>query len=145
MACPYFMPTERLGGLLWPHSPRLPLGDGWKGHCTAPGYEGDLPSDDELKDGCNLGYARACPRLPRERACDAVRFSIARDHGQRITLFYVCEIEYRPGEHGALEFDTGTGGWSVSHRDPALQRMAQCYMESYLRRKLGGEKATDES
>ena len=133
------MPTERLDRQLWPHPPRLPVGDGYKGHCTAPGHEGDQPSDDELKDCCNLGYARACPRLPRERAWDAVRFSVARDREHRIALYYVCEVEYRPGEHGTLEFDTTAGRWTVSHRDPRLQRMAQCYLESYLRRKFGSE------
>ena len=138
MACPYFMPTERLEQQLWPHPPRLPLGYGWKGYCTAPGHDGAQPTTDQLKDGCNLGYAGCCARLPRERTWDAVRFSLARDGDRRLWLHYVCEIQYRPGEHGRLEFDTVSGQWSTPHRDARVQKMAECYLESYLRRKAKG-------
>ncbi len=133
MACPYFQPTQRCATPLWPHPPRLPLGDAWTGRCTAPGHEGAHPTDAELKDGCNLGYAR-CPRLPRQRSCDAVRFILVRDRDRKLAIQYVCEIAHAPGPHGMLEFDTGLGRWTVSHPDPRLQKLAECYLDSYLRR-----------
>jgi hypothetical protein len=133
MACPYFLPQERIANPPWPHPSRLPLGDGWTGYCTAPGHEGVRPSDDELREGCNLGYARECPRLPQQRSFDAVRFSLARDRGQVLSVQFVCEIAHSPGEHGMLEFDSATGRWSRSHADARIQRMAECYVDSYLR------------
>ena len=81
MACPFFMPTSKLEDGGWLHPSRLPLGGGWTGHCSAPGHEGAEPTNQELRELCNLGYAASCPRLPKERAYDAVRFSIARDCG----------------------------------------------------------------
>ncbi len=133
MACPFFMPTEKLEH--WPNRPRLPLGDGWRGTCTAPGCEGAEPNDNELRELCNLGYAKRCPRLPKKRLWDAVRFSISREQDGKIVIYFVCEVDHRPGEHGALEFDAGTNAWTAPHRDPRVQKMAQCYLESYLERK----------
>ena len=134
MACPYFLPRERIANSPWPHPARLPLGDAWTGHCTAPGHEGARPSDRELREGCNLGYARACPRLPRQRSCDAVRFSLARDRDRKLSVQFVCEIAHAPGEHGMLEFDAATGRWSAAHPDARIQKMAECYVDSYLHR-----------
>ncbi len=134
MACPYFLPQKRIENPPWPHPSRLPLGDAWTGHCTAPGHEGARPSDDELREGCNLGYARACPRLPRQRSSDAVRFSLARDRDQILSVQFVCEIAHAPGEHGMLEFDAAAGRWSSSHADARIQKMAECYVDSYLHR-----------
>ncbi|MFI5087953.1 MAG: hypothetical protein ACHP7I_06125 [Terriglobales bacterium] len=134
MACPYFLPQERIANPPWPHPSRLPLGDAWTGHCTAPGHEGARPSDDELREGCNLGYARACPRLPRRRSSDAVRFSLARDRDRKLSVQFVCEIAHAPGEHGMLEFDAAAGRWSCSHADARIQKMAECYVNSYLHR-----------
>ena len=124
MACPYFMPTSRSEERLWAHPERLPLGGGWTGCCTAPGHEGAVPSSDELKDGCNLGYARRCPRLPRERAWDAVRFALGRERAGRLQLTYVCEFQYRPGEQGTLEYDGALGRWIHGDPDSRIQKMA---------------------
>src|SRR6185369_15982418 len=71
LACPYFVPENRCDAELWPHRARLPLGDGYEGHCSAPGHEGALPTQEELKSACNLGNA-CCERLPADRALDAV-------------------------------------------------------------------------
>ncbi len=57
MACPFFMPTSKLEDGGWLHPSRLPLGGGWIGHCSAPGYEGAEPTNQELRELCNLGYA----------------------------------------------------------------------------------------
>ncbi|MGI9104024.1 MAG: hypothetical protein ACR2IF_16405 [Terriglobales bacterium] len=134
MACPYFMPGKRLEEPLWPHPQRLPLGGGYSGCCTAPGHEGAEPAEDELKEGCNLGYARGCPRLPEEREHDAVRFALARDREGKLNVKFVCESGHAPAQHGMLEFDRAAGVWRTRHGDARIQRMAECYVESYLGR-----------
>lgn len=141
MACPFFMPERKLEGGAWLHPSRLPLGGGWSGHCHAPGHEGDVPSDEQLRELCNLGYAANCPRLPRERASDAVRFSIARDRGSQLVLCFVCEAGHRPVEHGTLEYDASLGQWNSSHPNPRIQKMAECYLQSYMQRRIGSAAA----
>jgi hypothetical protein len=142
MACPFFMPVERLESGTWLHAGRLPLGCGWSGHCTAPGHEGEAPSQDELREFCNLGYAEGCERLPRERAWDSVRFAakvVGNDEkngtGGRIQVRYVCERGHRPGEHGTLEFDAAELRWEQQHSDRRVQRMAECFVTSYFEKR----------
>ena len=149
MACPYFMPLERLEGGTWPHPARLPLGSGWRGHCTAPGHEGKVPTQDVLEAFCNLGYAGGCSWAPRERACDAVRFAVCAPQNiegrnrrstsdsavSRIRLGYVCERDHAPVGGGELEFDLANARWLRQHDDPRVQKMAECFLESYLKRK----------
>jgi hypothetical protein len=142
MACPFFMPVVRLENGSWPHAERLPLGCGWSGRCTAPGHEGETPSHDELREFCNLGYAEGCGRLPRERVWDSVRF-LARcvggdaenGTGGRIQIRYVCERGHRPIESGTLEFDAFETRWVKPHRDSRVQRMAECFLESYMEKR----------
>jgi hypothetical protein len=136
VACPFFMPTCKLEDGSWLHPSRLPLGGGWTGHCSAPGHEGAEPTNQELRDFCNLGYAAGCPRLPAERAYDAVRFSIARDRGARLQFWFVYELGHRPAGHGTLEYDLSLGQWVGSHADLRIQRMAECYLQSYLLRRV---------
>ena len=140
MACPFFMPVERLGNGTWPHAARLPLGCGWSGQCTAPGHEGETPSQEELREFCNLGYAEGCGRLPRVRVWDSVRFAgrtVGSDGGGggRIQVRYVCERQHRPAEHGALEFDVAEARWEHRHCDGRVQRMAECFLEAYVEKK----------
>jgi len=142
------MPVAKLADGSWPHPARLPLGCGWSGHCTAPGHEGEVPPREALEDFCNLGYAQSCGRLPRERAWDAVRFavSVERQAEKRgtetvrnrvIQLEYVCELEHRPKDHGKLEFDGHAMEWVQRHADRRVQKMAECFLETYLaKRKL---------
>lgn len=132
------MPTERLVSDLWPHRSRLPLGDGFRGVCTAPGQEGAAPADEELKDFCNLGYARRCPRLPPDRHADAVRFIVTQDRDGRIGLYFTSERDHAPRAHGPLAFDRAQRRWVAPHPDPRVQRMAECYLQSYLSRKNYG-------
>lgn len=136
MACPFFMPTNKLEDGGWLHPSRLPLGGGWTGHCSAPGHEGAEPTNQELRELCNLGYAASCPRLPKERAYDAVRFSIAHDRGAQLELWFVCESGYRPASHGKLEYDLDLNQWVSSHSDLRIQKMAQCYLQAYLLRRI---------
>jgi hypothetical protein len=142
LACPFFMPTERFEAIAAPHRARLPLGDGWGGVCTAPGHENAQPDSACLSECCNLGYAKSCPRLPVERAWDAVRVSVAQDRGDSIQLLYVGEREHRPAGHGMLEFDTLQGSWRCPHPDRRIQRMAECYLEVYLSRRRSPEEAS---
>ena len=141
------MPLERLENGSWPHPSRLPLGCGWRGHCTAPGHEGQHPSQDVLEAFCNLGYAGSCGWAPRERVWDAVRFAVVAPTGggkrgetsasvdqvpRTIRLCYVCERSHRPVEHGEVEFDLEESKWLRRHDDPRVQKMAECFLESYL-------------
>jgi hypothetical protein len=161
MACPFFMPVEKLENGAWPHPARLPLGGGWSGRCTAPGHEGEIPAPAALEEFCNLGYAASCGRLPRDRAWDAVRFGVTSGSptksGQQsqskdsksnaydarrlsnpiVQLRYVCERDHQPVEDGRLEFDAGGATWVQRHADERVQKMAECFMESHLaKRKL---------
>jgi len=131
------MPTNRFDDGGWMHAARLPLGGGWRGLCSAPGHEGEEPSADELRDGCNLGYASACWRRPQHHGCDAVRFSVARDGAARLTILYACESGHRPAAHGTLEYDAASKNWTSSHPDARIQKMAECYLQSYLAHRIG--------
>ena len=143
MACPFFIPTERFDNGGWLRRERLPLGNGWRGLCTAQRDEQIVPSDDELRQFCNLGYAAQCRRLPAERQFDAARFSVARDRDQRIEICYVLEAGHRPGAHGVLAYDAAAGRWAAAHPDPRIQAMAACYLESYFERRQNRRAATN--
>jgi hypothetical protein len=134
VACPYFFPTERVS-LGWPFPARLPLGTGFTGTCHAgPGEI--TPTETELRDFCNLGYASGCSRMPARRCADGIRFAVASDEGvSRIVLHYVSEREHEPVEYGRLEYDCATQHWSAPLRDPCLQRQAECYVAVYLERR----------
>ena len=149
MACPYFMPLTKLENGSWPHPARLPLGCGWSGHCTAPGHEGEVPAQDILEAFCNLGYASSCNWAPSEGAWDAVRFAVVSPDAaarrnqaadvdstaRSMQLHYVCERDHRPVAHGELIFDLPNASWVLRHNDARIQRMAECFLESYLKRK----------
>lgn len=142
MACPYFMPLAKLENGRWPHPRRLPLGCGWMGHCTAPGHEAQTPAQDILESFCNLGYAGNCGWAPPQRAWDSVRFAVAtpegskgRDVSRTLWLLYVCERDHRPVTHGELIFDLATATWRRRHEDARIQKMAECFVESYLKKK----------
>lgn len=155
MACPYFMPVAKLENGSWPHPARLPLGAGWSGHCTAPEREGQTPPQDVVEAFCNLGYASSCSWNPADRQHDAVRFAVCapldaatRANSRRkaleansvpanvIILRYVCERDHRPVEHGDLEFDLSRAVWLRQHGNPCIQKMAECFLESYLKKNL---------
>jgi hypothetical protein len=144
------MPVARLENGTWPHPARLPLGGGWCGHCTAPGHEGEAPPQDVLEAFCNLGYASSCNWSPQERVWDAVRFAVnapldpvthsspptsATIPARILFLRYVCERNNRPSESGDLEFDLSRATWLCRHDDPRIQKMAECFLESYLKKK----------
>ena len=150
LACPYFMPVEKLESGSWQHAARLPLGRGWNGHCTAPGHEGELPAQGILESLCNLGYARACSWSPQLREWDAVRFAVSAPtapadrqpalstsvtQSRILRLIYICEREHRPVANGELEFSLSQAAWLRKHSDARIQRMAECFLDSYLKKR----------
>jgi len=134
VACPFFVPTDRADDIAFPHPARLPLGASWRGHCSAPGHEQSSLGNNDL-ESCNLGYAKSCPRLPKERSCDAVRFSVANDSREAISVQFVLENAYLPAAHGFLQYDGTVRGWTSPHSDPRIQKLAECFMHSYLDRR----------
>ena len=134
LACPFFSPTHRADDIAFPHPSRLPLGASWRGVCSAPGHEQAIPGDTEL-ESCNLGYAKSCPRLPQERSCDAVRFAIANDAGETISVQFVLESNYLPAAHGLLQYDGSVRGWTLPHSSPVIQKLAECFLQSYFDRR----------
>jgi hypothetical protein len=142
------MPLQRLENGSWPHAARLPLGCGWTGHCTAPGHEGEVPAQHVTEAFCNLGYASGCSWSPVQRTSDAIRFAVASPatlkkgknesqnaQSQILRLLYACERDHRPVSHGELEFDLAEARWSRPHDDARIQKMAECFLETYLKRK----------
>ena len=128
MACPFFMPSERLDDGPWSHAPRLPLGDPYRGVCFSRPAEGPFePSEGAQRDLCNCGYARGvCDRFPGGESADAVRFSVTSCQGGCVDLVYVFERNHTPQRHGLIQFpETGTG---------LLARQADAFVKSYLRR-----------
>ena|SRR5436189_4864821 len=134
MACPFFIPVVRVNDLALPHPARLPLGASWRGTCSAPGHELSTPDNVEL-ESCNLGYAKSCPRLPEQRSCDSVRFAVARDSTTKISLQFVLEAAHLPVEHGLLDYDLLSQSWISRHSQAGIQKLAECFMQSYLERK----------
>jgi len=134
LACPFFVPLEIVNDGSWPHPSRLPLGAGWAGNCRASGQPA---SNSHIREFCNLGYATACPHLPLSRDWDAVRFSVARAGQDQVTIGFVCELAHAPIEHGKLIFDLTSGVWQNPHGDARVQRLAICYLQTYLARTTG--------
>jgi len=140
------MPVERFENGAWPHPSRLPLGGGWRGLCTAPGHDGESPAESTQETFCNLGYATGCDWTPIDRAWDAVRFAVCAPPraqreigvqaivpGRTLRLRYICEKDHRPVESGDLEFDLLHATWLGRHNDPRLQKMAECFLDTYLK------------
>ncbi len=134
MACPFFMPEQRFESD-WPFPQRLPLAAGWSGMCTAPGHDGVHPSDDELKSGCNVGYAQNCARLPLARHADAVRFALGEESGGILHVRFASELSHLPVSHGELLYERGSGTWLSRHDDARVQRMAECYVQVQLQKR----------
>jgi hypothetical protein len=128
------MPTERAHDIAFPHPSRLPLGSSWRGTCLVSGHEHAALSNIEL-ESCNLGYAKSCSRLPKERVCDAVRFAVVNEFSESISIQFVLEKAYLPTSQGMLAYDRNSKSWTSSHADPSIQKKAECFLQSYLDRK----------
>jgi hypothetical protein len=134
LACPFFIPTERADHVALPHPGRLPLGAAWRGTCASAGHESAILNNHEL-ESCNLGYAKSCPRLPKERPCDAVRFGVAKESSAAISLHFVLESDHLPTGSGLLQYDRRLNSWTASHPEPRMQRLAESFLQAYLERR----------
>jgi hypothetical protein len=114
----------------------LPLGDAWTGICRAlPGLPAP-PDEAGIRPLCNLGYARGgCSRFPSGDGPDAVRFTISRDDGATVGIYYVVERDHHPFAHGRMEYSVATGVIAPPPPSEIVARQAQAYVESYRRRK----------
>jgi hypothetical protein len=133
LSCPFFLPRERADDIAFPHPGRLPLGRSWRGTCSAPGHEHETLNPKEL-ESCNLGYAKSCSRLPKERSSDAVRFIVIGDTEERVSVEFVLEREYLPVGHGRLQFDQRSREWISPHPDGRIQKKAECFLDAYFER-----------
>lgn len=104
----------------------MPLGDTWSGECQSAGalY---TPRDTELREMCNVGYARGrCPRFPESAPADAVRFILVGDAKAEGTVVrFILEKDHFPAEYGVIGPDT-------EGRD-LLNRQARVFLESQER------------
>jgi hypothetical protein len=138
LACPFFVPREMVNDGSWPHPGRLPLGAGWTGACCAGGHETATQVDAaRTRDFCNLGYASGCPHLPATRDWDAVRFCVAGNSPDQITICYVCELGHSPVEHGNITYDVAAEVWRQPPQDPRVYRLANSYLHAYRARQRG--------
>ena len=136
MACPYFYPVNPRTGGTGPQHAMLPLGGSWTGLCKAVPDSHCQPDERTERSLCNLGYARgACAHFPASDGPDAVRFTIQRDDGDSVRLYYVVERDHHPYAHGPLEYSRVRGGVDNPPHGDILPRQACCYVESYLRLK----------
>ena len=53
----------------------------------------------------------------------------------RIQVRYVCERDHLPVEYGALMFDAVGACWELRHSDDRVQRMAECFLASYVEKR----------
>jgi hypothetical protein len=72
------------------------------------------------------------------RGCDAVRFGVARDGEKLVWLKFVLEAAHLPVAHGLIEYDRARETWASVHPEPRLQKMAECFLESYVRARGNG-------
>jgi hypothetical protein len=131
MSCPYFYPVEPRA-----FTAILPLGDRWAGVCRAVPHLPWQPDEAMLVRLCNLGYARGtCARFPSGDGPDAVRFTVSRDEGASLGIYYVLERDHHPFAHGPLNYSLARGTFVNPLSGEIVNRQAQAYVESYLRRK----------
>jgi len=142
MACPYFCPSIPQAAASGPQNAMLPLGDAFAGECHAVPGRPWQPDPATSRPLCNLGYARGrCDRFPADAGPDAVRFTISRDTGAALSLYYVLERDHHPFAHGPLEYSLQSASFSPHPASALLQTQARAYVTSYLRRKAEANRA----
>ncbi len=137
MSCPYFYPSNPRLDAGDPHFAMLPLGGAWAGTCHAIPAEPWQPEAAGLERRCNLGYARGeCSRFPAEDGPDAIRFTVSRDDGATLRLYYVLERDHHPFAHGELEYSKAArAAVTPAGRGETFDAQVEAYAASYLRRK----------
>lgn len=115
----------------------MPLGDAWSGVCRAVPDAEWAPDPNTLQQLCNFGYARErCARVPAGGP-DALRFGISHDRGGIVRIYWVMEKDHLPFAHGPLDYSRAEAGFQTAHPDGRVNRQAEAYVSSYLRRKGG--------
>ena len=85
-----------------------------------------------MREVCNLGYGRnRCEQFPEASKSDAVRFHVSEDRGTLIRIQYIFERDCWPGEHGFIDCTQNP----FDAPSEILERQAQAFLESYLRRR----------
>jgi hypothetical protein len=114
----------------------MPLGDTWSGTCHADAASPFTPDENALSHLCNMGYARGtCAHFPENQTCDALRFLIVSDRDQMIQVAYSMERDHYPKAHGTLAYSRVQSMFTSVAADPWLEKQAQAYVMSYLRRR----------
>ena len=132
MACPFFLPAERLSDGPGLHAPRLPLGAAYSGSCTCRPEISFQPDEATLRDVCNWGYVRGrCGHFPAGSAADAVRFSVVQESDAMLEILYVLELAHVPARHGTLRFSILDGVLDVDCGG-LLAAQARSFIDSYL-------------
>ncbi len=89
------------------------------------------------------GYAAGCTWTPKEREWDAVRLGVLAGRSYKggtqpvdrvIQLRYVCERNHRPSADGVLQFNCTSAMWVEPHPNPRLQKMAECFLDSWMKK-----------
>lgn len=113
----------------------VPLGEIYRGVCRASSIP-HVPSDSELRELCNFGYARGrCGCFPATGPYDSVRFAVIHDDGVALSVRYSMERDHLPGEHGVLAFQVAEACFDPRHPDDTVNRLAEAYVEAYRRSK----------
>lgn len=105
--------------------------------CRAIPTQARPPEESVLRRVCHLGYGRGkCLRFPADDpGPDAIRFTISRHEADSLHLYYVLERDHHPFAHGPLEYSIATRRLVQAPANEILERQAEAYAESYLRRK----------
>lgn len=128
MACPYFVPMQRLADNQLVESWKMPLGGVFAGECRVTGVEPWRPGEERLRSCCNTGYAAGrCDRFPADAVADIVRWLMVEEWDGGARLRYVFEKDHHPAGQGLIDLP--------SQDDIALAAQAQSYFKSYLERK----------
>ena len=64
-----------------------------------------------------------------------MRFTVRRDDGRALHLYYVLERDHHPLAHGTLEYSLAAAAFAQPPANTILSRQAEAYVMSYLRRK----------
>jgi hypothetical protein len=137
MSCPYFEPIELHPRACGATGSLLPLGGVWTGMCHADREHTAQPDDSVLHRLCNLGYARGvCSRFPEaDPGPDAARFTLSRDDGASLRMYYVLERDHQPFAHGSVEYAVAPRVFTPAPAGLFTASQAAAYAASYLERK----------
>ena len=150
MACPYFMPVAKLengAGRIPPGCPSDVVGADiarhpatkdscLTGQCSNPSATSDTPVAAlvarRTRRGMRSGSRFQRPPIStREKSLQDVLMS----RSVRFASSTFASARHLPVSHGELEFDLLQASWLHKHDDLRMQKMAECFLESYLKKK----------